>query len=48
MIEELREYVLAAIYGRANREQLWDMPLKDIDLETMADEIVEVVREGEL
>lgn len=44
--DPVREYILAAIYGRANREQLWDMPLKEIDLETMADEIVELLDES--
>lgn len=39
--DTVRERLLAAIYSRANREQLWNMPLEDIDLESMADEMIE-------
>lgn len=31
--------VYEAIYERADRESLMDMPLRDVDLETMAEEV---------
>lgn len=33
--------IQTAIVRRANRENLWDMPLKDVDLESFAGEIWE-------
>jgi hypothetical protein len=39
----LPERLQAAITRRAEREGLWDMPFRDVDLETMAEEVVEDV-----
>ena len=35
------DLIADAIYCRANRENLWNMTLDHIDIETMAEEIVE-------
>lgn len=36
--------VFETIRARAHREGLWEMPLQEIDLETMAEEIVEALQ----
>lgn len=35
--------IVRVMCERAEREGLWDMPLREIDLETMADELIDAL-----